>query len=167
MKKLLVIALLALGSIANAAQGGGQMDSLKPLDDNKNAHDNLDFIGATISSGTRLATARYDTGKQWATGAGVLYDVLIGTGAATEYVVCMDTAQPTGNVNVNPQDPEWIYLTVPTFRNTTNAQHANTGAAGPVGRPVRFEDGLYCISFVPSGNAANWYVPVFRAKNDP
>lgn len=160
-RKTILAAFLTL-SLASWARAADR-DYTIPVDGNNivPGDANLIALDTVISTGTSVANAVADTGKQWADGPGSLYDILMATGPTTSYVVCMDSIT-TNNVTV--ADAGWIRLTPPIIRNTTNATRGLTGPAGSsgAGLAIRFRKGLYCLNVVTSGNSLDWYAPLYH-----
>ncbi len=174
MKKTL-LALAVLAGIAYAAPvyALGDKEFHVPLDVNRNPSDNDGLFGYSVSSRTAAGVQRTNNsgpglaeaalGKQWATGTGTLVDVVIGTAAATVYVVCTDTVS-VGSGVISTEDPALVKLIEPSFANTTNAVSAQTGTtgSGPRMLPVEYMKGIWCWASV----AGTPYHPVFRRTQD-
>lgn len=136
-----------------------------PYDKNKNLAESMDWVGVSVSSrdaaGTTTANnqfAQSTVGRQWTLSSGVLYDVAMGTGATTTYVVCADTEATT----LTDQNDFGLTLLFPLhFAQATNTSWLGGDNSGG-GRipPIEFRVGLYCWT-----NAATRYIPYFRTSD--
>ena len=169
--KTLLLAAFALAPVASVlpalAADSQDMQFKKPEDLNRLPAENPALFGFKNSSTTAAGAAVYNwgdqintAGRQWVTGKGVLEDILLSTGPATTYVVCMDSAATT---NTTITDLGWTNLYPPMFANVTQASRAfgtATSGSGPP-PPLFFRDGLYCWA-----SGLTRYTPVWRAKAD-
>lgn len=167
-----ILAVLALAGLALMPLPGSAQESFKvPVDVNDNLAPALDFVGARVSSmtarlvggaidSTKIFNGTAETSKLIYRGEGVLVDLIIGTAAATNFCVAFDDDNEVDTYSANLP-----HLTAPTFANTTNAQHANTGASGPPMRPVHFYEGLSISCFGP-GNNLPLVIPLWRSYKE-
>lgn len=141
-----LVAVLALGGTAVALNDG---NFRIPRDVNRNAAADLTFMGAE-----RTAVKFSTSGQLILSGKGVLHDVEVSTGAATDYVVCTDSA--TAN---NTLDSGGGNLFPPLMAGTTNVT-----ALSKVGSPIprEFTNGLNCFSSV----ATNRFVVLWKKAED-
>lgn len=165
MTKRLILAALALGLAAPCfANGNGTFQV--PHDVNKNLAPSLQFVGARVSSGTRVTMNIMNTSKLFHTGEGVFYGVEIGTGATTNYVVCFDTGAVLSDLD---EEPAAAHLMMPCIANTTNSGFCGAGttlSGGGWQQGRHFTAGLYCVTRVTSGDAAQLFMPLWRKRQE-
>ena len=165
---ILLAAIVLTGSLA-FAQGNpasltspGNNSFEMPKDINRLPAPTVDFVGAQVSSGTRVVNSIPDTTKVWVKGAGLLMGVEIGSAAATNYVACFDSADAT---LTDPAGVTIPRLIMNCYANTTNSAQCGGGATGFGFRVPRFfSAGLLCITYSAAGTSTS-YLPQWRAKS--
>lgn len=171
MKKLTTSLSLILALAGAAWAGYGDFGFKMPSDVNRNLAYDLSFVGARTSSSTVVqngtntvvnaySNANLSATKQFVKGEGVLYGVEIGTGAATNWVECIDAAAGSAT---RSDDTTVVRLMVPCVASSTASVQCGTYYGGGFNPPRHFVNGLYCFT----DSVTTQYLPVFRLKSEP
>lgn len=167
-KLLLLLAALAAAAVPAHALGNGEFEI--SYDASGQRAQNLDLVGIQVSSKNAAGVLQYnnrgygdaDILEFWDTGKGIFYGVEIGTGAATIYVVCMDT-NTTGVVpTIGVAQRNQNLLMQACFANVTNSGvcPGGTTLSGGGGRGREYINGLACWK----NSAVAQYLPLFRPQ---
>ena len=168
-KKLLGLAalLMVLGAPASAQMGRANGKFAVPEDNNRRLAPNLDFIGIAVDTASAAGTVTGNRNsaasnvRQFFIGEGVFYDILMSTGATTDWTACWDSAGTTLAAGV--LDP-WTIGSTMTVVGYVPGHATLTHTINPGGQvpPVRIRKGLLCKSTL--GTILGGYLVYFEQK---